>query len=247
MISIAGVAAIAGAAIAASAANADPPPAPKPVGPCAGAFVSEAGMTDYRFDGFSESDRQPTWQVTAYCYRNDGYFVGTTVTGIDFLDTPRTPLEADWYVGRQVSLRGGWKLTGELFYASFPGKRVPGPSYDIVEPQLEVSRSLGRLTLSGDVAFEDSVSGGGHEWRLKGAASYALKPWLTASGGFGRFVGATGADHDDDFWDVGVTATRRRLSLDLRYGGTDRPPAQCFFTRWCEPGFYATLAYRVWP
>ncbi|HEY1752515.1 MAG TPA: TorF family putative porin [Caulobacteraceae bacterium] len=239
--------AIAVAAVAASAAAAEPAAAPKPVGPCAGVYVSAAGTSDYRFDGFSESDRQPTWQVTAYCYRNDGYFAGTTLTGINFLDSPRTPVEADWYVGRQLALGGGWKLTGELFYASFPGKRAPGPSYDIVEPQLEVSRQRGRLNLDGQVAWEDSVSGGGQEWRFKGAATYALTPWLAASGHFARFVLATGGDHDYDAWDVGLTATHRRLSLDARYGGTDRPPAQCFFTRWCEPGFYATVAYRVWP
>jgi uncharacterized protein (TIGR02001 family) len=240
-------AALAGAVIAVTTARADPATGSKPIGPCAGVFVSASGMSDYRFDGFSESDRQPTWQVTAYCYRNDGSFAGTTVTGVDFLDAPRTPVEADWYVGRQVSLSGGWKLTGELLYASFPGKRAPGPSYDLVEPQLEVSRTLGRLTLTGQAAWENDVAGDGREWKFKGAASYALTPWLTASGHFARFVDATGADHDYDAWDAGVTAMHRRLSLDARYGGTDRPPAQCFFTRWCEPGFYATLAYRVWP
>jgi uncharacterized protein (TIGR02001 family) len=239
------LAALLGAIGWSTAVRADPAPAPA-IGPCAGVFVSAAAMSDYRFDGFSESNRQPTWQVTAYCYRNDGYFAGTTLTGIDFEDTPRTPVEADWYAGRQVQMKD-WKLTADLFYASFPGKRAPGPSYDILEPQVEVTRSFKRLTLGALAGWETDVSGGGQEWHVKATAAYALTPWLSVSGHLGRFLGATGGDHDHDAWDVGATATHRRLTLDVRYGGTDEAPAQCFFTRWCKPGLYASVSWRVWP
>ena len=234
-------------ALGASAALAEPvPTAPKPIGPCAGVYASVAGLSDYRFDGFSESNHHPTWQVTAYCYRTDGFFVGTNLTGVDFEDTPRTDFEADWYVGRQVQWRGA-KLTTELLYASFPDKRAPGPSYDIVEPQVEVSRSFKRLTLGALASWETSMSGGGQEWHAKASAAYALTPWLSLSGHAGRFFAARGADHDYDAWDIGATATWRRLTLDARYGGTDRPLAQCFFTTWCQPGPSVSLGYRLYP
>jgi uncharacterized protein (TIGR02001 family) len=232
------------AMLAAGDAFADPPP--KPVGPCDGAFASVAGVSDYRFDGFSESNHHPTWQVTAYCYRNDGFFAGTMLTGIDFEDTPRTRLEADWYVGRQLRWRGA-KVTLEALYDSFPDKRAPGPSYDIFEPQAEVSRTLKRLTLGALAGWETDVSGGGQEWHLKASAAYALAPWLSISGHAGRFFAASGADHDHDHWDIGATATWRRLSLDARYGGTDEPRSRCFFTDWCEPGAYVSLNYRLYP
>jgi uncharacterized protein (TIGR02001 family) len=222
------------------------PASPRPIGPCAGAYVAVTGLTDYRFDGFSESDRKPTWQAIAYCYRADGWFAGTELTGVDFLDQPRTPVEVDWYAGRQMQLKS-WKLTAELLYSGFPGKRASGPSYDIVEPQLLAARSFGRLTLDGAAGWETDVSGRGSEWRLRAGASYQLTRWLAASGHYGRFVGAWGADHDHGTWDVGATATWRRLSLDARYGGTDLPPRLCFFTRWCEPGAYAGVTYRVYP
>ena len=89
----------------ATAANADPAPA-KRIGPCAGVYASVTGLSDYRFDGFSESNHHPSWQVTAYCYRNDGFFVGTTWTGIDFEDTPRTDFEADWFRRRRIGAGG---------------------------------------------------------------------------------------------------------------------------------------------
>jgi uncharacterized protein (TIGR02001 family) len=234
-------------ALGAPAAFADPaPPAPKPVGPCAGVYASVAGLSDYRFDGFSESNHNPTWQIIAYCYRNDGFFAGTTLTGVDFEDTPRTHFEADWYVGRQVRWRGA-KITAELLYASFPDKRAPGPSYDILEPQVEVSQAFKRLTLGAAVSWETAVSGGGQQWHAKASAAYALTPWLSLSGHAGRFFAASGADHDYDAYDIGATATWRRLSLDARYAGTDRPLAQCFFTTWCQPGPSVSLSYRLWP
>jgi len=234
-------------ALGAGAAQADPPPAtPKPIGPCAGVYASAAALSDYRFDGFSESNRAPTWQVTAYCYRNDGSFVGTTLTGIDFEDTPRTHFEADWYVGRQVQRRGV-KVTAELLYASFPDKRAPGPGYDIIEPQIEISRSHKRLTLGALASWETSASGGGQAWHAKASAAYAVAPWLSLSGHVGRFFAARGADHDYDAWDIGATATWRRFSFDARYGGTDRPPSQCFYTTWCQPGPYVGLTYRIYP
>jgi uncharacterized protein (TIGR02001 family) len=220
--------------------------APTAVGPCAGVFLSAAALSDYRFDGFSESNRAPTWQVTGYCYRNDGYFAGVTATGIDFEDTPRTPAEMDWYAGRQIQWRD-LKVTADLLYASFPDKRAPGPSYDLVEPQIEVSRTIKRLTLSGLAGWEADTSGGGTEWHVKASAAYALTPWLTASAHAGRFFATTGIDHPHNHWDVGATATWRRLSLDARYGGTDQAPAQCFYTRWCEPGASVSLTWRVLP
>ena len=74
-----------------------------------------------------------------------------------------------------------------------------------------------------------------------------MTPWLTVNSHVGWFFAATGADHNHDHWDVGATATWRRLSLDARYGGTDLPLSKCFFTDWCRAGPYASLSYRLYP
>jgi uncharacterized protein (TIGR02001 family) len=236
----------AAAALAAVAPARADPLAPPPTGPCAGVYVSAAALSDYRFDGVSESNLGPTWQGTVYCYRTDGLFAGLTLTGVNFEDQPRTRLEADFYGGRQVQWRGA-KITFELLHSAFPDKRAPGPSYDILEPQITISRTFKRLTLDALGAWETSLSGGGQAWHVKAGASYALTSWLSVSGHATRFFAARGSDFDHDAFDVGATATWRRLTVDARYGGTDLAPAQCYFTRWCEPGFYASATWRLLP
>jgi uncharacterized protein (TIGR02001 family) len=231
---------------AAGAAKAESAPAVGKTRPCDGTFVSVSGVSDYRFDGFSESNRGPTWQVLAYCYRTSGVFAGTQITGVDFEDSPRTPIEVDLYLGRRVNWRGS-SVTFTLMYSAFPGKRAPGPSYDIIEPQVEIARKFGRLTLNGAGGWEGDVSGRGQEWRLRGGGSLALIPWLSVGGHIGGFVGASGADHDHAFYDVGATASWKRISLDLRYGGSSLALKDCYYSHWCEAGLYGGVTWRVAP
>ena len=229
----------------AAPALADPAAAPPKYGPCDGVFAQVSGVSDYRFDGLSESNRHPTWQATGYCYWSNGAFVGATFTGVDFLDTPRTHVEADWYVGRQIQLGGGYSAMVDVFYATFPDKRAPGPSYDILEPQAELDRTAGRLTLKGQVGWTADDSGAGPAWHFKTSAAYRLAPWLTLSGEAGRYQKRRAPSYDH--WDIGATATWRRLSLDSRWAGTDLSQAHCFFTDWCKPGPSVMLSYRLLP
>ena len=218
-------------------------PSPKPFRPCDGAYVAVTALSDYRFNGFSESNRRPTWQATAYCYRNNGVFVGTTLTGVDFEDRPRTHLEADWYVGRQWR-EGPYQVTATLLYASFPDKRAPGPSYDLLEPEAEVARTFRRrLTLKGLAAWSTSATQ--RAWQVKASATYQLAPWLKLDADAGRFWVSPGANHE--IWDVGASATWRRLTLGAHYGGETLSPPQCFFTNWCAPGPSVSATYRVFP
>jgi uncharacterized protein (TIGR02001 family) len=230
------------AALAYSAALADPARTPRSTGPCAGVYLATSGLSDYRFNGFSESNRSPTWQVTAYCYNSRGYFVGTTLTSVDFADTPRTNVEADWYGGRQFAV-GRYNATLTLLYASFPDKRAPGPSYNILEPEAEVSRAIDRLTLKGLVAWSTSATS--RSWQVKASVAYRLTSWLGLNADAGHFWEVDGFDHD--IWDVGATATLRRFTLGAHYGGTTQTRSQCFATDWCAPGPAISLMYRLLP
>ncbi|HTX51568.1 MAG TPA: TorF family putative porin [Caulobacteraceae bacterium] len=236
----------AGAAMAASFAFADDPaPAPAQSAPCAGIYLAASADSDYRFDGFSESDRQPTWRVNIHCYRNDGWYAGAVFTGVKFLDTPPTHFEMDLYAGKRFQLRG-MEVNLELLDVTFPDQRNGEPSYGLFEAQGELSRAFGRLTMKTQAAVSPNYSGGeGSALHLKAMASYALTPWLSLSATGGRLWISRGPDRDH--WDAGVTAFWRRLTLDARYGGTDLKPAQCYDTNWCAPGASITLTFRVLP
>jgi uncharacterized protein (TIGR02001 family) len=212
--------------------------------PCAGLYVTSAVLSDYRFDGFSQSNRGPTWQVLAHCYRDDGFYAGSLITGVNFGDTPRTTLELDLYAGRHFAVWGS-DLNLEVLYTAF-NKRTPGPTYNLIEPEAELSHVFKRLTLKVQVAWSPNDSNNtGQLWHLKATGAYAVMNWLTVSARLGRIWIARGQDRFHG--DVGATATWRRLSFDVRYAGTNLKRSQCYFTDWCAPGGAVTLTYRLLP
>ena len=237
--------AIGGATLAfAAGALADPAAAPTPqLGPCDAVWFAASVTSDYRYDGFSESNRQPTWQATLHCWRKDGLYAGTMLTGVNFEDRPRTSSELDVYVGRHIAVWGS-DLNLEALFATFPNQRTGGPSYGFAEPSVELAHTFGKLTLGSLVGWSPNDSGNsGQAWHVRQSASYALTDWLSVSGRLGRWWIARGQDRDH--YDVGATASWRRLKLDVRYGGTDLPLTRCYYTQWCAPGPSVTLTYGV--
>ncbi|HEV2365816.1 MAG TPA: TorF family putative porin [Caulobacteraceae bacterium] len=211
---------------------------------CGALYLAVSGLSDYRYDGSSQSDRSPTWQGNLHCWRADGWYAGAVLTAVDFGDQPPTTMEADLYGGRHVAV-GANDLNLELLWTHFD-KSAPGPSYDVFEPQAELTRAFGRLTVKGLVAWSPEGSDHtGRYWHLKGTVAYAVAPWLSFSGRLGRIWSERGQDR----WhfDAGATASWKRLSLDARYGGTDLGPAQCYGTMWCAPGAYASVTWRLLP
>ena len=237
----AAVSVFAGAALADPADPAAAPPSS--LGPCDAIYFAVSAMSDYRYDGFSESNRQPTWQVNLHCYHADGVYAGAVLTGVNFEDRPRTSYEADFYAGKHVALWGS-DLNLQALFVTFPNQRTGGPSYGFVEPSAELSHDFGKLTLKSLVGWSPDDSGNtGQAWHIRETAAYALTDWLSVSGHLGRWWIARGEDRDH--YDVGATTRWRHFSLDFRYGGTDLPVARCYYTQWCAPGPSVTLTYGV--
>jgi len=223
-----------------------PTPAPKPFvprknDPCAAYYVAASIVSDYRFDGFSESNLQPTWQVNLHCYRTDGFYAGTVLTGVNFEDRPRTTLETDFYVGRHVPVAGS-DLNLELLEVWYPNQHTGGPAYGLFEPEAELSHRFGKLTLKALVAWSPNYSSNsGTSWHEKAGAEFALTDWLSVSGHYGRITIERGVSRHH--FDVGATAKWRSLSLDARYGGTDLAKPQCYYTNWCAPAAAVTATW----
>jgi uncharacterized protein (TIGR02001 family) len=226
-------------------ACADPGPAP-PRGLCSGLYLAATATSDYRYDGLSESNRSPTWQLNLHCFRTDGWYLGTQLAGVDFEEQPRpTRLEIDTYGGRHIPLAGN-DLDLEVLYYAYPDKRSPGPTYDSFLLEGELSRKIGKLTLTGHVDWTPEGSGHtGPGWRVRATADYAPTSWFSITGNVGQIWSERGQDRAFGYF--GAKATWRRLSLDARYWATDLKPSQCFFTDWCAPGLSVALTWRLLP
>ena len=217
-------------------------PAPKP---WTGLYATVAVTNDYRFDGVSSSNREPTYQALFHLVLPKGLYVGTEVTGVNFFDRPRTSVEVDLYGGKHFAL-GRTDLNLEALIVTYPNKRAPGPDYGFAQGQAEVSRSFGAWSVRGSTAWTPQYSSHtGTAWHLRGGVAYAVAPWLKADVAAGRLVVARGVDRTH--WDAGATASWRRWSLGVRYYGTSLKPARCYYTDWCEGGVSATLTYRLTP
>jgi uncharacterized protein (TIGR02001 family) len=212
--------------------------------------------TDYRFYGMSSSDRQPIEQGGLHWVLPDNFYVGVFASGVRFEDFRNTSYELDFYGGRHFYFDGN-DLNLELLYSNFPNQAAHAfykppdyvfPTYDFVEMSAELSHKIDALTISSKLIFSPSYgSGTGVMGGADGAASYAIRDWLTVDGRVGRQWIERGTDRTH--WEAGMTATWRRrtqsIALDLRYFGTDLGHAQCFGRTWCRPGPVAKVTYVI--
>jgi uncharacterized protein (TIGR02001 family) len=231
--------------------------------PCAASADAWTGVyayvdwtTDYRFYGASSSNRQPTLQGGLHWALPGNFYLGAFASGVRFEDFRNTSYEFDLYGGHHFYFDGN-DLNLELLYSTFPNQaghafyRPPGyhfPTYNFGEASVELGRKLHSLSLSAKLLFSPAYgSGTGVMGGADGAASYAIRDWLTVDGRVGRQWIERGIDRTH--WEAGTTATWRRrtqsLALDLRYYGTDLGRTQCYGTNWCGPGSVAKITYGV--
>lgn len=221
-----------------------------------GVYAYTDWTTDYRFYGMSSSNRQPIEQGGLHWILPDDFYLGVFASGVRFKDFRNTSYELDFYGGRHFTYDSN-DLNLTLLYSTFPDQagqafyKPPGyhfPTYNFGEASSELSHKFDALTLSAKLIFSPAYgSGTGVMGDADGAASYAIRNWLTVDGRVGRQWIEDGIDRTH--WEVGATATWRwrtqNLALDLREYGTDLGRAQCFGMNWCGPGAVAKLTYGV--
>lgn len=217
--------------------NAQEAPVPK-----WGVLLPAVSLTsDYRFNGMSLSNRGAALQGSLHLWRPDGYYAGIWVSEVDFLDG-ETSLELDTYLGRNFS-RGDTETSVELMYTAFNDDAVAGPTYDFLQLKTGVKRRFDAITLGAVALWSPSGSAGaGRVMQLRSEAEFRMHPQAKLIATLGRRWADIGADRS--YWDIGFKFEWRKVDLDLRYSGTNLDKSQCFYTDWCEAGFYvkATLA-----
>ncbi len=199
--------------------------------------------SDYRYDGLSNSNNEPTVQASLYLWRPDDFYAGVSVLGVDYGYPGSPTYEIDIYGGRKQQF-GKIEVSLEAMVSVFPDQSGPGPTLNFNQAKTGVKYADGALTLGGAVAWSPQGSyGGGETSKPVGTVSLQITDWLSFSGKYGTVISQK--KQDRKFWDVGATAKWNQVAFDIRYIDTDLERHQCFYTSWCEPSIVGTITWNV--
>jgi uncharacterized protein (TIGR02001 family) len=198
-------------------------------------------LSDYRFDGMSTSDGQPSVKASVYLWRPDGWYAGGEVTRVR-LD-PKTNVELVAYGGRNQDF-GRTRLTFEAMAVLYPDQPSAGPGYGYGQVSAKARRSFDKASLTAIATYTPEASyDGGPAWKLAGEGLWQATPAVALSGRLGVYESRERQDRT--YWNAGITVKRSNLALDLRYHGTNLSRAQCFYTDWCTDGLAARLSINL--
>jgi uncharacterized protein (TIGR02001 family) len=179
-----------------------------------------AAESDYRYRGISQNNNEVTPEGSLNWAGPMGFYAGTWLAKTDW-GGKNPGFEMDIYGGKHFDL-GGTDLNVEAYYYSYPDFEPNGlPKASYFEMQGILSHTFDKLTLTATGAYSPEWSlGGGTGWYGAATASYALTDWLSASATIGhQWVELAPSDYTH--WDIGLTATYKSFTLDLRYVGND--------------------------
>jgi len=187
-----------------------------------------AGESDYRYRGVSQNNSEVTPEGSLNWTGPVGFYAGTWLAKTDW-GGKNPGFEMDIYGGKHFDL-GGTDLNIEAYYYAYPDfNAYGGPKASYFELQGYLSHTFDKLTLTAVGAYSPEWSlEGGTGWYTAGTAAYALSDWLSISGTIGhQWVELAPSDYTH--WDIGLTATYKSFTLDVRYVGNDIKSSQAGF------------------
>lgn len=189
--------------------------------------ASVAVESDYRYRGISQNDTGFTPEGAINWSGPMGFYAGTWVAKINWGGN-NPSYELDLFAGKHFDL-GGTDLNVQAYYYSYPDANFWGTKASYFEMITQLSHSFDKLSLTATGAYSPEWSlSGGTGWYGAGTASYALTDWLSVSGTVGhQWVEL--APNDYTHWDIGLIATWKSWTLDVRYVGNDIKAADAGF------------------
>jgi len=190
--------------------------------------TASAGMSttitlasDYLFDGVSQtqgdrsSDFNPALQISLDYAWDNGFYVGTWASNVDFGDEDPADAEVDWYGGYGHSFDSGWGWSVGFAHYTYIG--APG-SYEYTEYTGALTFPTG-TTAQIWVADDDVL--GGEAYRVKGKHAFDL------GNDYSLALEATYTDYVDagsDYFhgQVGVSRPLGPFTAYLGYSDTDQ-------------------------
>jgi uncharacterized protein (TIGR02001 family) len=205
--------------------------------------------TDYRYRGVSEDALRVTPQGSVTWSSQNDFYTGTWLSEVAWSGNGHAFLEADFYAGKHFDLDGS-DLDAEAYYYSYPGHGSISANY--FEGILHLSHKFGPLafTLIG-AGSPNWSNNAGPGFYMEGTGAYPIADWLTVSTNLGH-QWVQQAPRGYTHYDIGLTATERNMSLDLRYIGNDIRPNDASFwigttlqqaRMWTRASVVLTLSY----
>jgi uncharacterized protein (TIGR02001 family) len=216
----------------ASPALADPPTAPPPE------FTINGGATlvsDYRFRGISQTDKNWAVQGTATVTHSSGFYISFWGSSVDDYVTAsgQGHQELDLIAGFKKTYSGTTFDIGLLYYV-YPKTRLAGDrtSSNFAEPYFDIAHTFGPVTAKATVNYApkqkalalDQIGPKRDNVYLAGDLSAAIpKTPLALTAHLGHTWGpswlAIGNGYTD--WNVGATLTYKALTFGIQYVDTD--------------------------
>ena len=214
-----GSALIAPAAYAQSAPTAPPPD-----------FAVTGGatlVTDYRFRGISQTDKDVAVQATATVQHKSGLYLSFWGSSIDDYVANGSDAELDLIAGYRKTFHGT-TIDGGLLYYVYPGNN--GATTNFAEPYISIAHTLGPVSakVGGNFAWNQRALGLTGN-KLGGAYGYAElsaavpKTGLTVTGHLGHSFVKNYITFGETYTDWSVTAayTIKQITLGVAYVDTN--------------------------
>lgn len=190
-------------------------------------------VTDYRFRGISQTDKDFAVQGGITVSHQSGAYVGIWGSTIDDYVAAGADQEIDLIAGYKTDIASGTTLDVGMTYYYFPGaeKIIPGYDSDVVEFYGSVSHMLGPVTGKVQMAYAPKQAalsvGDGKEdnFYLSGDLSTGIPNTpITVNAHVGRSFGPSyiTVDKGHTDWSLGATYTWKNLTAGVSYVDTDK-------------------------
>jgi len=209
-----------------------------------------AGVSDYRYRGISQTDRNPALQAGLTLNTEAGLYAGVWASNVDFNDNPRdTWGEIDLTLGFSNALSDALSYDVGFTYYAYPNSDSAGlPDYNYWETNFGIAYEAGQFGASGKIFYSPDFFGEtGDAVYVTAGASYtpATVGWLTFDATLGHqwIENNAGFGTPDYFdWSIGATATWEMLAFGLRYIDTDIEKSRCGASLdWCDATAVASI------
>lgn len=188
-------------------------------------------VTDYRFRGISQTDKDFAIQGTVSLSHSSGFYATVWGSTIDDYVAFGADTELDLIVGYKRTFEGGPTIDVGVLYYYYPGAEKFGSvDTDYFEPYASVSHTFGPVTAKVLVAYAPKQSaldyGFGKEdgLYLAGDLSAAIPGTpVTVTGHVGHSFSRTYATFGEKYtdWSIGASYTTGPLTLGVQYVDTD--------------------------